>query len=52
MSEDSFLEAKFSQGARTTAARLELTLEDCASEVWSYLTQPDRLPQWLAPGRI
>jgi uncharacterized protein YndB with AHSA1/START domain len=35
-----------------TVARLELALDECAAEVWSYLTQSDRLPQWLAPGRI
>lgn len=53
MVEEELVTATFSRGAgATTTARLELELEDCAANVWSYLTQPDRLPQWLAPGRI
>jgi uncharacterized protein YndB with AHSA1/START domain len=52
MSEGEFLTAKFSHGATTVTARFDLTLDEPAYEIWSFLTQPDRLPQWLAPGRI
>lgn len=52
MSEEEFVSASFARGRGVTTARLELELDGCAADVWSYLTQPDRLPQWLAPGRI
>ena len=52
MSEGEFLTAKFSSKPGVLVARFDLTLEVYASEVWSFLTQSDRLPQWLAPGRI
>jgi uncharacterized protein YndB with AHSA1/START domain len=52
MSEGEFLTAKFSRGSSAISARFDLTLDEPAFEVWSFLTQPDRLPQWLAPGRI
>jgi uncharacterized protein YndB with AHSA1/START domain len=52
MSEGEFLTAKFSRDRNAIVARFELTLDDCAADVWSFLTQPDRLPQWLAPGHI
>lgn len=52
MSEGEFLTAKFTRKPGVVVVRFELTLDDCAAEVWSFLTQSDRLPQWLAPGRI
>lgn len=52
MAEEAFVSATFSRSGGVARARLEMELEDCAANVWSYLTQPDRLPQWLAPGRI
>lgn len=52
MSEGEFLTAQFSHGPGVVTVRFDLTLADIAAEVWSFLTQPDRLPQWLAPGRI
>jgi uncharacterized protein YndB with AHSA1/START domain len=52
MSEGEFLTAKFSEHPGSVTARFGVTLDDCSAEVWSFLTQPDRLPQWLAPGRI
>lgn len=52
MSDVEFLPAKFTRKPGVVGVRFELTLEACAAEVWSFLTQSDRLPQWLAPGRI
>ena len=52
MSDAAFLPATFARKAGATGARLALSLDACAGDVWSYLTQPDLLPQWLAPGRI
>lgn len=52
MAEGEFVSAAFSRGGGAAKARLEVELEGCAADVWSYLTQPELLPQWLAPGRI
>lgn len=52
MSDAEFLTAKLSTLGDTSAARIEVTLDCSAADLWSFLTQPDRLPQWLAPGRI
>jgi len=52
MSEPEFPTARFSRKPGVISVGFELTLEACAAEVWSFLTQSDRLPQWLAPGRI
>ncbi len=52
MSDAEFLTATLSTDGVRSTARLEATLACSAADVWSFLTQPDRLPQWLAPGRI
>lgn len=52
MSDGEFLTAKFSPQAGKALVRFDVTLDAYAAEVWSFLTQSDRLPQWLAPGRI
>ncbi|MET3528396.1 SRPBCC domain-containing protein [Phenylobacterium koreense] len=52
MSDGEFLVANFSRGPGVIGAHFELPLEAGAEEVWSFLTAPDRLPQWLAPGSI
>ena len=36
----------------TYTARLERIIPHDTSAVWSMLTQPDRLVEWLAPGTI
>jgi uncharacterized protein YndB with AHSA1/START domain len=33
-------------------ARLERVIDHGAQEIWSELTDPEKLPQWLAPGEI
>jgi uncharacterized protein YndB with AHSA1/START domain len=33
-------------------ARLSALIDDHVDQVWAALTQPDRLPLWLAPGQI
>jgi uncharacterized protein YndB with AHSA1/START domain len=52
MSDDEILVAQFSHKPGMVSVRFELTLDTYPAEVWSFLTQSDRLPQWLAPGRI
>ena len=52
MSESEVLAAQFTRKPGRVGVRFELVLEACAAEVWSFLTQSDRLPQWLAAGRI
>ena len=52
MTEPAYLTAQFTQSKDATTSELILTLDNHLEEVWAALTEPARLPQWLAPGRI
>jgi len=47
-----YLTAHFARGGDRVIALLSLTLDSRPETVWAALTEPDRLAQWLAPGRI
>ncbi len=47
-----FQPAEFRRRGGAVEARLRLMLENNLHEVWSALTQPEALLQWLAPGEI
>jgi len=46
------LNTRFTRTSETTTSELVLTLDNNRKEVWAALTEPARLPQWLAPGHI
>jgi len=46
------LNTRFMRTSETTTSELVLTLDTNWREVWAALTEPARLPQWLAPGHI
>ncbi len=52
LSETVFEPAVFTRKGETVEARLSLMLDDHVEQVWAYLTEPDHLLEWLAPGRI
>ena len=47
-----YLTAHFTRHGDDVVAALRVTLDACLDEVWTALTAPERLPQWLAPGMI
>lgn len=52
MSDPAYLPARFTRVGDRVIAELAVTLDNPVHEVWAALTEPDRLAQWLAPGRI
>ena len=52
MSDFTIQPADFSRDGDRVVVRFQLTLDNHVEEVWAALTQPDRLPLWLAPGAI
>lgn len=52
MSDPAYLPARFTRAGDRIVAELAVTLDNPVHEVWAALTEPDRLAQWLAPGRI
>lgn len=52
MSEPAYPSARFNPAGDRVEAELAVTLDNPVHEVWAALTQPDRLPLWLAPGQI
>lgn len=52
MAKGEYLTAEFSIGSQAVVAGLSVTLDAPVGEVWDALTSPERLPKWLAPGRI
>ena len=52
MTDLTYLTAQFTRTGETTTSELVLTLDNQMDEVWAALTEPARLPQWLAPGHI
>jgi uncharacterized protein YndB with AHSA1/START domain len=52
MSEPAYLAAHFTRTAETTTAQFSLTLDNHLQDVWAELTESERLPRWLAPGKI
>lgn len=45
-------EAQFSREGDRIVARMSRVLDDGIERVWSALTEPSRLVEWLAPGEI
>lgn len=52
MSEPAYLTAQFTRAGDRVIAELVVTVYNPLQEVWAALTEPERLAQWLAPGRI
>lgn len=52
MSDPAYLPARFARAGDRIIAELAVTLDNPVHEVWAAVTEPDRLAQWLAPGRI
>ena len=52
LTEPTLTPAKFARLGEVIQAQLHLTLDNHVDEVWAALTEPERLPQWLAPGHI
>ncbi|MGA0600462.1 SRPBCC family protein [Caulobacter sp. KR2-114] len=52
MTDVGFEQAEFTRHDDHIVARFRLTLDNHVEEVWAALTQPEQLPQWLAPGEI
>ena len=52
MPEPDFVQSTFTRRGDLVEARLSLLLDNHIEEVWSALTQPFLLAQWLAPGEI
>ena len=44
--------ATFTRRPGVTEARMSMMLDNHLDEVWSAITEPAQLAQWLAPGRI
>lgn len=47
-----YLTAHFTRHGDHLVAALRLTLDARLDDVWTALTAPERLPQWLAPGTV
>ena len=52
MPEPAYLTAHFTAAADTITAEFRLTLDNHLDEVWTALTQPGWLANWLAPGEM
>ena len=52
VTEPALTPATFTRAGETIQAQFHLTLDNHVDEVWAELTDPQRLPQWLAPGHI
>ncbi|HLZ84009.1 MAG TPA: SRPBCC domain-containing protein [Caulobacteraceae bacterium] len=52
MPEPEFVQSTFTRRGASVEARLSLLLDNHIEEVWTALTQPHQLVQWLAPGEI
>ena len=52
MANSEYLTARFTPHGEYIAAALSLTLDARLDEVWTALTAPSHLAQWLAPGVI
>jgi len=52
MSDAVFGQARFVREGDMTVARMSRVLEDSPRNVWSALTEPSKLVEWLAPGEI
>lgn len=52
MADREYLTAGFTRRGDYLVAALRVTLDARLDEVWTALTAPGRLPQWLAPGVI
>ncbi|HEY2661438.1 MAG TPA: SRPBCC domain-containing protein [Caulobacteraceae bacterium] len=47
-----FEPAIFTRKGDVVEARISLMLDEHLEQVWAFLTDPDHLVQWLAPGQI
>jgi uncharacterized protein YndB with AHSA1/START domain len=52
MTDAGFVPATFRREGGAIVAEIAMLLDNHVEEVWSALTRPDRLAQWLAPGEI
>ena len=52
LSQTVFEPALFARLGDVVEARISLMLDDHVEQVWAFLTDPEYLVQWLAPGQI
>ena len=52
MPEPAYLTARFTRTADAITAEFSLMLDNHIEDVWGELTDSERLPRWLAPGKI